>query len=154
MQLTSDGKRILMVDDEPDILDVLEAEIKEEWPDWTLERATTYEEADGMLKANEYDLVILDIMGVRGFDLLTTAVSRNFRVAMFTAHSLSSESLKRAYDLGAYAYIPKDKIGEIVSHLSVALNYDREPGWKQLLGNLEGYFNDKFKQGWKWSFEC
>ena len=154
MKLTSDGKKIIMVDDEPDILDVLEAEIKEEWPDWTVERATTYEKADGMLKTNAYDLVILDIMGVKGFDLLTTAVSRKFRVAMFTAHAMNPESLKRAYDLGAYAYIPKDKIGEIVSHLSVALTYDREPGWKQLLGNLEGYFNDKFEHGWKWSFEC
>ena len=154
MQSTSDDKRILMVDDEPDILDVLEEEIKEEWPNWTVERATTYKKANGMLKSNEYDLVILDIMGVNGFALLNTAVGRKFRVAIFTAHALNPEALKRAYDLGAYAYIPKDKIGEIVSHLSVALTYDRELGWKQLLGSLEGYFNDKFEHDWKRSFQC
>ena len=31
------------------------------------------------------DLVILDIMGVRGFELLELAVSRNLRVVMLTA---------------------------------------------------------------------
>lgn len=152
MQSAAGGKRILMVDDEPDILDILETEIREEWPNWILEKATTYEEANEMIESNEYDLVILDIMGVNGFDLLDTAVSRKFRVAMFTAHSLNPETLKRAYDSGAYAYIPKDKIGEIVSYLSIALTYDREPGWKQLLGRLEGYFNDRFEHGWKWTF--
>jgi DNA-binding NtrC family response regulator len=152
--MTSNKRKILVVDDEPDILDVLEGEIKEEWPHWIVDRATTYEKADRMLRSNEYDLVILDIMGVDGFALLNVAVSRAFRVAVFTAHALNPEALKRAYDLGAYAYIPKDKIGEIVSHLSVALTYDREAGWKQLMGSLEGYFNDKFEHDWKWSFQC
>jgi DNA-binding NtrC family response regulator len=148
MQSTSDGKRILAVDDEPDVLALLEEEIKQEWPNWTVEKATTYEKANEMLKSNEYDLVILDIMGVKGFDLLDTAVSRKFRVAIFTARALSSEDLKRSYDAGAYAYIPKDKMGEMVSYLWVALTYDREPGWRELLGRLEGYFNDKFEPGW------
>ena len=67
MQSTSDGKRILAVDDEPDVLALLEEEIKQEWPNWTVEKATTYEKANEMLKANEYDLVILDMMGVKGF---------------------------------------------------------------------------------------
>ncbi len=153
MQSTSDSKRILAVDDEPDVLALLEEEIKEEWPNWTVEKATTYEKANEMLKSNEYDLVILDIMGVRGFDLLDTAVSRKFRVAIFTARALSPEDLKRSYDAGAYAYIPKDKLGEIVSCLSIALTYDREPGWRELLGRLEGYFNDKFEPGWKRPFQ-
>jgi DNA-binding NtrC family response regulator len=152
MQSTSDVKRILAVDDEPDILAVLEAEIKEEWPNWTVEKATTYEKANEMLKSNEYDLVILDIMGVNGFDLLDTAVSRKFRVAMFTAHALNSEALKRSYDAGAYAYIPKEMLGEIASYLWIALTYDHEPGWQKLLGRLEAYFNDKFAPGWKSSF--
>ena len=149
MQSTSDAKRILAVDDEPDVLAVLEAEIKAEWPNWKVEKATTYEEADKMLKSNEYDLVILDIMGVKGFDLLETAVSRKFRVAMFTAHAMNLEALKRSYDAGAYAYIPKEKLGEMASYLSIALTYDHEPGWRELLGRLEVYFNDKFAPGWK-----
>lgn len=44
-----------------------------------------YEDAVGLLNNNEYDLAILDIMGVRGFDLLEFAVERKFKVAMLTA---------------------------------------------------------------------
>ena len=35
-----------------------------------------------LLKSHEFDLVILDIMGVKGFDLLEIAVKRDFLVAM------------------------------------------------------------------------
>ena len=70
-----------------------------------------------MLKANDYDLVVLDIMGVRGFDLLEIAVTRKFKVAMLTAHALSPEDLKKSHDMGARAYLPKDKLGEVVPFL-------------------------------------
>jgi hypothetical protein len=53
-------------------------------------------------------------MGVRGFDLLDLAVAKNFRVAILTAHALSPEALKRSVELGAWAYLPKDKLGEII----------------------------------------
>jgi PleD family two-component response regulator len=53
------GKSILMVDDEPDILEVLEKEITEACPDCTIEKATTYEKAAELLKSHEFDLVIL-----------------------------------------------------------------------------------------------
>ena len=64
-----DGKRILAVDDEPDVLNVLEEEITMGCRDCKVEKATTYEAAAEKLKSQKYDLVILDIMGVRGFDL-------------------------------------------------------------------------------------
>ena len=37
------GKRILAVDDEPDVLAVLEQEIKDSCPSCQVEKATTYE---------------------------------------------------------------------------------------------------------------
>ena len=67
-----------------------------------------------MLEATNYDVVILDIMGVRGFDLLDLAVKKKIRVAMLTAHALSPEALKKSVELGARAYLPKEKLGEIV----------------------------------------
>jgi DNA-binding response OmpR family regulator len=143
------GKRILAVDDEPDVLAVLEEEIKDSCPNCTVEKATTYEKADELLRANEYDVVILDIMGVRGFDLLETAVKRNFKVAMLTAHALSPESLKKSHDLGARAYLPKDKLGEIVPFIEDVLKYEHKTGWKRLLGKLENYFDDQFEPDWK-----
>ncbi len=138
------GKRILAVDDEPDVLEVLQEEILGTCPDCKFDKATTYEEADRMLKANAYDAVILDIMGVRGFDLLDSAVGKNMKVAMLTAHALNPEALKRSYDKKARAYLPKEKLGEIVPFLEKMFEYEFPPGWKYVMRELEGYFNEKF----------
>ena len=106
-----------MVDDEPDVLEVLEGEILDSCPNCKVDKATSYETAADLLKSQTYDLVILDIMGVRGFELLDLAVSRNFKVAMLTAHSLNPASLKRSIEMGARVYLPKEKLGEIVPFL-------------------------------------
>ena len=144
-----DGKRILAVDDEPDVLSVLEEEIKGACENCTFERATQYEQAATLLKNNTYDLVILDIMGVRGFDLLTLAVARNFKVAMLTAHALNPDALKRAFEAKARAYLPKEKLGEVVPFLEDVLRYDYLPGWKRLLENLKGFFDSRFESDWE-----
>jgi DNA-binding NtrC family response regulator len=144
-----DGKKILAVDDEPDVLSILETEIKEACPNCQFDKATTYEKAAEMLKANTYDIVILDIMGVFGFDLLKLAMRHNFRTAMLTAHALSAEALKKSHDLGARAYLPKDKLGEIVPFLEDMLKYDARSGWKRLMEKLEDYFDGHFEPDWK-----
>jgi len=143
------GKSILAVDDEPDVLNVLEEEIREACPDSRFDKARTYEEAVARMISLTYDVVILDIMGVRGFDLLELAVSRNFPVAMLTAHALTPESLKRSFEMGARAYLPKEKLGEIVPFLEDMLKYEYLPGWKRLLEKLEGFFNDRWGKFWK-----
>ena len=58
------GKKILAVDDEPDVLVLLEEEIMESCPNCLLDKATTYESAVKLLESKHYDVVILDIMGV------------------------------------------------------------------------------------------
>jgi CheY-like chemotaxis protein len=143
------GKSILAVDDEPDVLTVLEEEIKEACPDSRFDRVITYEEAVERMISLTYDVVILDIMGVRGFDLLELAVSRNFPVVMLTAHALTPEALKRSFERGARAYLPKEKLGEIVPFLEDVLRYEYLPGWRRLLEKLEGYFNERWGQYWK-----
>ena len=143
------GKRILAVDDEPDVLAVLEDEIVGAAPKCKFEKATTYEDAAKKLKSQTYDLVILDIMGVRGFDLLELAVNRNLRVAMLTAHALSPEALKRSFEMKARAYLPKEKLGEVVPFLEDVLKYEYLPGWKRLLEKLKGFFDSKFESDWE-----
>ena len=138
------AKRILMVDDEPDVLETLEAEIRESCDDCVIEKAMTYETAVQLINSNEYDLIILDIMGVRGFDLLEAAVKRDFLVVMLTAHSLNPESLKKARSMRARAYIPKDKLGEIVPFLEDVFRYDFEHGWKRLRYKLENLLPEKY----------
>jgi CheY-like chemotaxis protein len=144
-----DGKKILAVDDEPDILDVLEEEILEVAPKCKIEKATTYYEAKQRLISKTYDLVILDIMGIRGFDLLDLSSKRNLTVTMLTAHALNPESLKRSFKRKARAYLPKDKLGEIVPFLECVLEEGYLAGWGRLMKKLEGYFNSRWGKSWK-----
>jgi DNA-binding NtrC family response regulator len=143
------GKKILAVDDEPDVLSVLEEEIMDACPNCKFDKATTHEAAVKLLESQTYDVVILDIMGVKGFDLLDMAVKKNLKVAMLTAHALSPEALKRSYDMKARAYLPKEKLGEVVPFLEDMLKHDFESGWKHLFEKLHGFFTDKFESDWE-----
>jgi DNA-binding NtrC family response regulator len=144
-----DGKRILAIDDEPDVLAVLEEEIMYKCPNSKFEKATNYEDAKKLLESQNFDVVVLDIMGVRGFDLLEIAVKRNLKVAMLTAHALTPEALKRSYDMKARAYLPKNKLGEVVPFLEDVLKYDYQSGWKRLFEKLHGFFTQTFESDWE-----
>ncbi len=65
-------KTILVVDDEPDILETI-VEVLE---NFRVETAGTFNQATGLLETRAYDMAILDIMGVKGLDLLATAVRK------------------------------------------------------------------------------
>jgi DNA-binding NtrC family response regulator len=144
------GTKILIVDDEPDVLVLVEEELNNACrQSVTIEKETTYGGAVKSLGSRSYDLVILDIMGVRGFDLLEVAVKRGFKVAMLTAHALSPEALKKSHDLGAGAYLPKEELGRLVPFLEDLMKYDHKTGWKRLIGKLEKYFDDEFGPDWK-----
>ncbi len=133
------GKKILAVDDEPDVLAVLSEEIMEACPNCTFDQASTYEEAIKKLESTHYDVVILDIMGVRGFDILEVAVKKGLKVAMLTAQALSAEALKRSHAMGARAYIPKEKLSEMVPFLEDVLNYEFGPAGKGFLKSYTAF---------------
>jgi len=144
-----DGKNILTVDDEADVLAILRQEITDASRKCTIDEAMTYDEALKFIQSNDYDIVILDIMGVRGFDLLEIAVKKHFKVVMLTAHALNSEALKRSHEMGARSYLPKDKLGEVVPFLEDVLKYEFETGWKRLFEKLSGFFNKVFESDWE-----
>lgn len=142
-----EGKTILVVDDEPDVLETLVEMLDE----CSIETASTYEEAEELLKTKVYDAVILDIMGVRGFDLLEIATRRKMPAMMLTAHGLSPENLVGSIKLGAKSYIPKDKIGEIGIYLAEILQA-KEKGIEKSgtwFARLSSFFDDRFGYGWK-----
>jgi DNA-binding NtrC family response regulator len=143
------GKRLLAVDDEPDVLESLEELVLADAPDCRIDTAGNYEDAAALLERHAYDLVVLDIMGVRGFELLEAAVRRGFKVAMLTAHALTPEALKRSYDMKAYAFLPKEKLADIVPFLEDVLTYDYATGWKRLLQKLHGFFSERFVSDWE-----
>ena len=147
MENILDGKRILIVDDEPDILETL-VEILDMC---LVDRAPNFDTAQKFLNKNRYDLAILDIMGVRGYELLEIANERNIPAIMLTAHAFNPENLVKSLKGGAQSYIPKDKISEIATYMADILEpiesgKKRETDW---LENLEPYFDKKFGEGWK-----
>jgi CheY-like chemotaxis protein len=141
------GKHVLAVDDEPDVLEMIEEELKghEAHPD----TASTYEEAIEKLSSLTYDLVVLDIMGVRGFELLEFAVVKKVPVVVLTAHALSPESLKKSIELGARAYLPKDQLGQITPFLEDVLQLSFHSAWKTLLNKLGSSFGRRFGPEWR-----
>jgi DNA-binding response OmpR family regulator len=145
---TLNNKRVLAVDDEPDVLDTLREQL-EEFPGLVFDAAVDYEQGYHLLRSWTYDLVILDIMGVRGFDLLNASVSLGFPTVMLTAHAFTQEALKKSIEMGARSYIPKEKMGEIVPFLEDVLSLSYRHGWKRVFENLGGFFNAKFGPGWR-----
>ncbi|MBN2124271.1 MAG: response regulator [Deltaproteobacteria bacterium] len=142
------NKRVLAVDDEPDVLESLKEQL-EDFDGLIFDRATDYETAYHLLRSWSYDLVILDIMGVRGFDLLNAAVSLGFPTVMLTAHALSVESLKKSIEMGARAYVPKDKMAEIVPFLEDVLTLAHRKAWVRLFDRLGDFFRKRFGPDWQ-----
>jgi CheY-like chemotaxis protein len=143
------GKKILAVDDESDVLDILEEEITGACEGCRIYKATSYEQAVELLNQKAFDLVILDIMGVRGFELLEEALKQDLPVAMLTAHALSPEALKKSIEMGARAYLPKEKLGDVVPFLEDILQYENEEGWGRLFGRLGDFFDRRFGPDWR-----
>jgi DNA-binding response OmpR family regulator len=80
-KISLENKRILIVDDEPDVLESLEEALDMS----TTVRAQTFEEAYRLLETQTFDIAILDIMGVDGYQLLETAHKKNVVAVMLTA---------------------------------------------------------------------
>ncbi|MBL7212162.1 MAG: response regulator [Desulfobacteraceae bacterium] len=138
-------KVVLVVDDEPDVLETVEEELDM----CLMHKAADYDTALQYLLSYTYDIVILDIMGVNGFELLKTAVSRGFPTVMLTAHALSPESLKKSIKLGAVSFLPKEKISELRSYLEDVVLGEGKPVWTKLFDKLGGYFEKRFGPDWK-----
>ncbi len=142
------NKRILAVDDEPDILETLE-DLLEDYTGLVLDKAQDYETGYHLIRSWTYDAVILDIMGVRGFDLLNAAVHLGFPAVMLTAHALSAESLKKSIEMGARAYIPKEKMMDISQFLEDVLTLEHRSSLERMFRRLGGVFTAKFGSQWQ-----
>ena len=141
------GKRILIVDDEADILEFL-TELLEVCK---IDRASTFEEGKSLLESHYYHAAVLDIMGVRGYELLEIAKSRGIPALMLTAHALSQDSLKKSFRQGASYYVPKDEINKINVFLSDIFEAIDEKKnvivkWYE---RLSGFYDRRFGPNWK-----
>ena len=143
------GKKILIVDDEPDVLDMLSDLLSQ----CIIDRSLTFDNAEQLLARNDYDAAILDIMGVNGYDLLELCRQRGIPAIMLTAHALSPGNLMDTVKKGACAYIPKDDMIHMDSHLSNVIagssdnNKASEPdSWFEKLAPI---FDRKFGPDWR-----
>jgi len=138
-------KVVLVVDDEPDVLETVEDELDM----CIVHKAGDYDTAFQYLVSYTYDIVVLDIMGVNGFELLRTSVSRGFPTVMLTAHALSPESLKTSIKLGAVSFLPKERVYMIRTFLEDVVLGQGKPVWKKLFDRLGDYFNKRFGPDWQ-----
>jgi CheY-like chemotaxis protein len=136
------GKYVLIVDDEQDVLDTLVDLLDM----CKVDAASSFIDAKKLLVENDYDIVVLDIMGVDGYELLKIAKGRNTPAVMLTAHALSRDNLKRSVEEGAAYYAPKDKITEIATFLAdvfEAMN-EGKSAWGRMLDRLGGFYDKRF----------
>ena len=141
------GKRVLIVDDEEDILEFL-VELLDMCK---IDTASTFEEAKELLEKNFYQITVLDIMGVRGYELLDIAKRRDIPALMLTAHAISKDNLKKSFEMGASFYVPKDEINNIAVFLADILearekNKNVFVRWYE---RLSGFCDRRFGPNWK-----
>jgi CheY-like chemotaxis protein len=113
------------------------------------DKATTYIEAVERMASWTYDLVILDIMEVRGFDLLELAINCHFPIALISAHPLTPEVLKRSSEMNVPIYVLKEKLEEFLPFLEGILRYRHSPWWRHLFEKLNGFLIEPFESDWE-----
>lgn len=140
-------RQILVVDDEPDILETVEELLDM----CNIDTAKSYEDAKKRLENNVYDIAILDIMGVRGYDILALARNRDIPALMLTAHALTPENLKASIQKGAGAYIPKDALANLTDHVAELIKSGIEggPSKGSWFASLKPFFDKSFGKGWQ-----
>jgi DNA-binding response OmpR family regulator len=141
-------KTILAVDDEPDVLEALQELLREE-ADVVVHTATGFEQARQLLFSHNYDLAILDIMGVQGFDLLQIAGHKGVPAIMLTAHQLNPEALKRSIELGAKAYLPKTHMPDVVPFLEDVLRLQYRSVMRKAVEFVFEIFDRRLGSEWR-----
>ena len=134
-----ENRRILIVDDEPDVLDVLQE---------LLHMCHIEKE---LLETHYFDLAILDIMGVEGYELLKIANEKDVIGVMLTAHAMTPEHVEKSYQEGAGSFVPKEEIGRIEVFLNDILEAKAKGKslWWRWFDRFADYFERKFGPEWQ-----
>jgi len=140
-------KRILVVDDEPDVLETVTDLLESS----QVVTAGSFEDARKKIAEESFDLVLLDIMGVNGFALLEACRAAKLPAAMLTAHALNIESLNLAVRLGALSFLPKEelhRLPELVAEILDGLEQGKTH-WKKLFQRLGHFFKERLGILWE-----
>jgi len=142
-----ESKQILIVDDEPDVLGSLEDLLTM----CQVTRASNFTDAKELLENRYFDMVILDIMGVEGYDLLEIANAKNVTAVMLTAHALSPDNLVKSYKEGAASYLPKEEMVNIASFLNDIMEAKEkgENPWTRWYERMGSFFKKRYGADWQ-----
>jgi len=140
-----EDKVVLVVDDEIDVTDTV-AEVLDMC---LIRKANDYETARQLLLSYTFDIVILDIMGVNGFDLLKLSVKRGFPTVMLTAYALTPQALEKSIKLGAVSFLPKEKMSDLDEFIADVVLKGGQPVWAKLFDKLGSFFSTRFGPDWK-----
>ncbi|MDZ7579948.1 MAG: response regulator [Deltaproteobacteria bacterium] len=141
------NKRLLIVDDEPDVLetllDVLDMCV--------IDTAPNYETALKFLEKTPMMPPYSTSWGCWGLYLLTTAVTSGIPVLMLTAHALNPDTLVSSIKAGARAYVPKDEMADIQNFLIdlLAAREGTDHKRSRWFTRLKPVFDRKFGPGWR-----
>ena len=138
-------KVILVVDDEVDVTDTVEEVLDM----CLIRKANDYDTARQLLMSYTFDIVILDIMGVNGFELLKLSVKRGYPTVMLTAYALTPAALEKSIKLGAVSFLPKEKMSELDDFIADVVLKGGQPVWDKLFDRLGGFFSKHFGPDWK-----
>ena len=141
------GKPILIVDDEPDVLETLEDLLAM----CRITTATNFEDGKALLEQENFAMAILDIMGVYGYDLLQIAQENNVTAVMLTAHAVSPDNVKKSYQEGAAYYVPKEEMINIETILNDILLAQAEgrDTWGNWFDRFSRFCERKFGPQWQ-----
>jgi len=141
-------KKILVVDDEPDILEIMQETLRM----CRVVTAANFEDAKALLETQYFDLAVLDIMGVDGYGLLRICNQKKIPAVMLTAHAFNPPNLVRSIKEGAAAYLPNEEISRIAEFLNdvlVAKATGKNPwgAWQDRLPT--SYFEKRWGGAWR-----
>jgi len=141
------NKKLLIVDDEPDVLSTL----KELLTKCEVYQAVNFDEAKELLETQSFDIAILDIMGVDGYKLLEIANQQRILAVMLTAHALSPQDTVKSFKEGAAYFVPKDQIVHIAMYLEDILEASKKgkSPWWRWKDRFGAYYSKRFGPEWQ-----
>jgi DNA-binding response OmpR family regulator len=118
-------KRILVVDDEPDTIELIHLTLST--AGYQIDSAMSALDAREKLEADHYDVLLLDVMmpEVSGFDLLTQLNESVMKVppVIFLTARKTSHDRETGEDLGAVGYLTKPATrGDLLDAIAKALS--------------------------------
>ncbi len=143
------NKLVLAVNEEKDVLEIIEEELAFAAINVTLHGATTFEHARQYLVSYTYDLVLLDIMGIGGFDLLQITQNACTPAVVLTAHMFTPETLNKSIELGARGHLPMEQLGSLIPFLEDILKHSCQSAWEKTLDQVGALFRKGLSPDWK-----